>query len=181
MPLPPYQPSQQSPHNYYPYKSNGSPPSLPLPRETSPSSRIIYRTINSSYVRCNSDVSPARQRELKRQRNGDGHTTRTSDASLSSAVKHSLSLDERAVGREREKQQPLQERNSTGDNTNSSRRLELISPSTILQSKSCSRMNMMVESSSVGSPSEKKEDYSALSGLAALSTAAFLKLDEDNV
>jgi hypothetical protein len=26
---------------------------------------------------------------------------------------------------------------------------------------------------------EKKEDYSALSGLAALSTAAFLKLDEE--
>ena len=94
---------------------------------------------------------------------------------LSSAVKKSLSLDERVVGREREKQQEV---HPAGDNIGSAGKLDLISPSTILQAKSSSRCNRKGE---IGrsSPSEKKEDYSTLSGLAALSTAAFLKLDED--
>jgi len=110
---------------------------------------------------------------LKRQRNDDGQTAGASDASLSSAVKHSLSLDERVVGRERERQQ-----SGGGDSSvSSSGHDELISPSTILQTKSSSKGSAMESGRS--SPSEKKEDYSALSGLAALSTAAFLKLDED--
>jgi len=126
-------------------------------------------------------VSPTRQRDLKRQRNGDGHTTRTSDASLSSAVKKSLFLDERVERIHREKQQEqqqLQKSNLSGANIGRSSHQELISPSMILQSKSCSRSSTAIESGR-GSPSGKKKDYSALSGLAALSTAAFLKLDED--
>lgn len=124
-------------------------------------------------------MSPSRQRELKRPRKGDDHKTQISDASLSSAVKKSLSLDERVVGREREKQQ-LRESKPASDisSSSSSSQLELISPSTILQSMSGSRNGVVVERGR-SSPSVKKEDYSALSGLAALSTAAFLQLDED--
>jgi hypothetical protein len=94
-------------------------------------------------------------------------------------VKKSLSLDERVVGREREKQQ-LRESKPASDisSSSSSSQLELISPSTILQSMSGSRNGVVVERGR-SSPSVKKEDYSALSGLAALSTAAFLQLDED--
>ena len=120
-------------------------------------------------------MSPPRQRELKRQRNGEGQTTRTSDVSLSSAVKNSLSLDERVVGREREKQQ---NQSQEGNRNSKSGPSDLVSPSTMLQAKSFSR-GSAVAASGRFSPTEKKEDYSALSGLAALSTAAFLKLDED--
>lgn len=129
-------------------------------------------------------MSPGRQREIKRPRNGEGETVaatktttkattpQTSDVSLSSAVKNSLSLDDRVVGKEREKQQQ--------DSSSSSGQLNLVSPSTMLQAKSFSRGNMVVENDG-SSPTESKErDYSALSGLAALSTAAFLKLDEDD-
>jgi hypothetical protein len=170
-PLPQYRRPQHSPHSYH-----GSPHSMPL---SAPSSRVLYRTTNSGYVRSNSDVSPSRQRELKRPRKGDDHKTQISDASLSSAVKKSLSLDERVVGREREKQQ-LRESKPASDisSSSSSSQLELISPSTILQSMSGSRNGVVVERGR-SSPSVKKEDYSALSGLAALSTAAFLQLDED--
>jgi len=77
------------------------------------------------------------------------------------------------VGKEREKLQRKQESGSSGS-------LNLISPSTMLQAKSFSRASVVVENDRA-SPSEKKEqDFSALSGLAALSTAAFLKLDEDD-
>lgn len=111
---------------------------------------------------------------MKRQRNEDGESVITaspqrSDVSLSSAVKNSLSLNDRVVGKERAKLQ-RQESSSSGS-------LNLVSPSTMLQTKSFSRSSV----NGRGSPSEKKEqDYSALSGLAALSTAAFLKLDEDD-
>ena len=174
--IPQYRPSPHS--RYYRYDDKGSPT---MPRRdgqssTSPSSRIIYRNSNSGYVRGNSEVSPERQREMKRQRNEDGESVTTaspqrSDVSLSSAVKNSLSLDDRVVGKER-KQQQQQESGSSGS-------LNLVSPSTMLQTKSFSRGASAVNDR--GSPTEKKEqDYSALSGLAALSTAAFLKLDEDD-
>ncbi len=174
--IPQYRPSPHS--RYYRFEENGSPA---VPRRdgpsssSSPSSRIIYRNSNSGYVRGNSEVSPERQREMKRQRNEDGESVisaspQRSDVSLSSAVKNSLSLDDRVVGKERAKLQQRQESSSSGS-------LNLVSPSTMLQTKSYSRSSV----NGRGSPSEKKEqDYSALSGLAALSTAAFLKLDEDD-
>lgn len=90
--------------------------------------------------------------------------------------KKSLSLDERVVGRERERR--LETINGTDDENSSSRHVELISPSTMLQSSAHSRQWAM-DVTDKCSPSEKKEDYSALSGLAALSTAAFLQLDDD--
>jgi hypothetical protein len=116
---------------------------------------------------------------MKRPRNGDDHKTPISEASLSSAVKNSLSLDERVVGREREKQQPHESSNlASSEISSGSSQLELISPSSILQSMSGSRNGVVIETGK-GSSSEKKADYSALSGLAALSTAAFLQLDDE--
>lgn len=115
------------------------------------------------------DVSPERQRELKRQRNVEGHTRRTSEA-LSSAVQNSLSLEERVVGRERVKHQSSKTDDSTATH------VELVSPSMILHTRS-RRARIKLNDNDRASPSEK-EDYSTLSGLAALSTAAFLKLDE---
>lgn len=107
----------------------------------------------------------------------DGHTRRTSEVSLSSAVKNSLSLEERVVGRERAQQQIPQHQHQQTDNY-TSRHVELISPSTILQTRS-RRERIIVDENGRASPSEKTEDYSTLSGLAALSTAAYLQLDED--
>lgn len=101
-----------------------------------------------------------------------------SDASLSSAVKNSLSLDERVVGREREhhQHQQLQRINNTDDTSSSSPHVELISPSTMLQSRVRSRRSIPVlDESGRASPSDKKESYSTystLGGLEALSTAA---------
>lgn len=186
-PPPPFPPN---PHisNGGQHRAPGAPP-LPttapaLPRhpdhvsEGRPSPQAqaaIFRTSsNNGHVRGTSEVSPERQRDSKRQRNVDGHTRRmTTESSLSAAIKNSLSLEERVVGRERH-------RGMSGDggsyNTgrSSSSSSELMSPSTILQSRS--RRGM--DDSSRAKPSERREDYSALSGLAALSTAAFLKLDE---
>merc|ERR1712124_82981 len=99
-------------------------------------------------------------------------------ASLSSAVENSLSLDERVVGREREKLQQSQEGKSAEEDSSRSNPLQLVSPSSMLQSKSCSRGSKVLQMNQE-SPAQKKIDYSALSGLAALSTAAFLKLDEE--
>lgn len=105
----------------------------------------------------------------------DGHTSHTSEASLSSAVRNSLSLEERVVGRERPQQQQM---SNTDDKTNS-HHVELISPSMILHTRSRRERIIVDDIVRTHSPSEKKEqDYSTLSGLAALSTAAFLKLDE---
>lgn len=125
-------------------------------------------------------MSPSRQRELKRQRNGEA----LADASLSSAISKSLSLNERVVGREREQQQSRQHRQLQGSNTydetdSGPPSMELTSPSTILQSCVHTR-NTVVDVSARASPTEKKEDIFTFSGLAALSTAAFLKLDEDD-
>ena len=171
----PYRPYQYGHHQHDQHRH--PPPSIPHPAngDTSSSSRIIYRTTSNGYVRGNVDISPERQRELKRQRNVDGHTGHTSEASLSSAVRNSLSLEERVVGRERPQQQQM---SNTDDKTNS-HHVELISPSMILHTRSRRERIIVDDIVRTHSPSEKKEqDYSTLSGLAALSTAAFLKLDE---
>jgi hypothetical protein len=97
-----------------------------------------------------------------------------SECSLSSAVRNSLSLEERVIGRERPTTGGVVGGGGGGAGSFSSID-ELTSPSTILQSRS--RRGMLDSDANRGSPSEKA-DYSALSGLAALSTAAFLKLDE---
>jgi hypothetical protein len=142
----------------------------------------MYRTPSNGYVRGTSEISPERQREIKRQRNVDGHIRRVSESSLSSAVRNSLSLEERVVGRERTQQSASNAAVSTvststvASSSASSSEPELTSPSMILQSRS--RRSIDSDGRSMAS-SEQKEDYSALSGLAALSTAAFLKLDED--
>lgn len=124
---------------------------------------------------------------MKRQRNGEA----LADASLSSAVSKSLSLDERVVGREREQQMrhrpPLEGRSSINGaleqtGSGSSPAKLLVSPSSMLQSSARTRARLRGSVLNTGgrdSPTEKKEDLSTLSGLAALSTAAFLKLDED--
>jgi hypothetical protein len=175
-PLPPYRPSQYGHHQHHQYHQY-PPPSIPHPTagDTSSSSRIIYRTTSNGYVRGNVDISPERQRELKRQRNVDDHTRHTSEASLSSAVRNSLSLEERVVGRER----PQQQQTSNNDDKTNNSHDELISPSMILHTRSRRERVIVDDNGRTDSPSEKKEqDYSTLSGLAALSTAAFLKLDE---
>eukprot|EP00531_Pseudo-nitzschia_arenysensis_P009513 CAMPEP_0116147320 /NCGR_PEP_ID=MMETSP0329-20121206/17690_1 /TAXON_ID=697910 /ORGANISM="Pseudo-nitzschia arenysensis, Strain B593" /LENGTH=705 /DNA_ID=CAMNT_0003643237 /DNA_START=150 /DNA_END=2267 /DNA_ORIENTATION=+ len=173
---PPALPSfRPSPHSYYRHGSGE-----PETSSSSGPSRVIYRNSNSGYVRGNTELSPGRQRDFKRPRND---VERSNDVSLSSAVKNSLSLDDRVVGKEREKLKQ-QKRNfstgSTGSRSSSSSPLaDIVSPSSMLQTKSSSRGSALIEIER-RSPSERKEDYSALSGLAALSTAAFLKLDEDD-
>eukprot|EP00533_Pseudo-nitzschia_delicatissima_P007919 CAMPEP_0116079252 /NCGR_PEP_ID=MMETSP0327-20121206/1044_1 /TAXON_ID=44447 /ORGANISM="Pseudo-nitzschia delicatissima, Strain B596" /LENGTH=666 /DNA_ID=CAMNT_0003569867 /DNA_START=342 /DNA_END=2342 /DNA_ORIENTATION=- len=157
-PLPTFRPSP-----YYRGYEGSEPPPMPA----SPPNRVIYRNSNSGYVRGNTELSPGRQRELKRPRN------ETSDA-LSSAVKQSLSLDDRVVGKEREKMKKLNSNTSSGS---SSPFENIVSPTTMLQTKTSGRSAGHDRNSS---PTETKEDYSGLSGLAALSTAAFLKLDEDD-
>ncbi|KAL3921791.1 MAG: hypothetical protein SGILL_002560 [Bacillariaceae sp.] len=149
-------------------------PGAPSPHDRSP--RIIYRTPSNGYVRGTTDISPERQREVKRQRNADGHVRRVSESSLSSEVRNRLSLNERGVGRERHSSvasSTASSSNSTG--TSSS---DLMSPSSILQSRS--RRSMDGKDKRASLASEEQKDYSSLSGLAALSTAAFLKLDEDD-
>eukprot|EP00537_Pseudo-nitzschia_pungens_P007734 CAMPEP_0172366466 /NCGR_PEP_ID=MMETSP1060-20121228/15428_1 /TAXON_ID=37318 /ORGANISM="Pseudo-nitzschia pungens, Strain cf. cingulata" /LENGTH=717 /DNA_ID=CAMNT_0013090331 /DNA_START=184 /DNA_END=2337 /DNA_ORIENTATION=- len=179
-PMPPPQhsghtsPPSQMPHRrsmYSPvyFPRDGASTSWGLPDPIAPR-RILHRKTNNGHVRESLDVSPLRQRDLKRPRNGETQ----SDASLSSAVSKSLSLDERVVGREREQQ--MRQQRSPGppptagkDSDQNSPHKQLVSPSSLLQSSARTR----------GSPSGKKQDLSTLSGLAALSTAAFLKLDED--
>mmetsp|Transcript_8973 Transcript_8973/g.17369 ORF Transcript_8973/g.17369 Transcript_8973/m.17369 type:complete len:742 (-) Transcript_8973:224-2449(-) len=168
--LPQYRPSHYSRCSY---QNDDTPSYLP-------SQRIVHRKTSNGYVRENSDMSPSRQRELKRQRNGEAFA----DASLSSAISKSLSLNERVVGREREQQQSRQHQQLQGSNTfdetdSGPPILELTSPSTMLQSCVHTRKNVVDVSARV-SPTEKKEDIFTFSGLAALSTAAFLKLDEDD-
>lgn len=186
IPLQTYSPSQYSHHNHQKYNPDTrSSPSMPhLRGDNTPSSspRIIHRTSSNGYVRGSYDISPERQRELKRQRNVDSH--RKYDASLSSAVSKSLSLEERVVGRERGKQRSEhrpEEQQQGGKSTNdgsSSSQVDLVSPSIILQTRS-RRERLIINENDRDSPSQNKDDYSSLSGLAALSTAAFLKLDEE--
>jgi hypothetical protein len=122
-----------------------------MPPAPSSSSTLIYRTHSNGYVRGKAEVSPERRQEWKRQRNDKGVTRRLSETSLSNAIENSLTLEERVVGRER------------GSRV-------LPSPSGVLQSRSRRTLQ----------PKAEKDDgiVDRLSGLAALSTAAFLKLEE---
>jgi hypothetical protein len=156
----------------------GYPPPIPsvIPHDGS-SSKVFYRTPSNGYVRGNVEVSPERQREGKRQRNVDGHIRRVSESSLSSAVRNSLTLEERIVGKERQTSVVDNQFNSFAKSPGRSTISDLMSPSCVLQSRS--RRSMDGKDPRTASLSETKEDYSTLSGLAALSTAAFLKMDED--
>lgn len=116
----------------------------------------------------------------------DGHIRRVSESSLSSAVRNSLSLEERVVGRERQGSTASSFVTAASSSKSSSASTstdatDLMSPSSILQSRSRRSMDGKDSkgTSSSSYASECKPDYSALSGLAALSTAAFLKLDEE--
>ena len=137
---------------------------------------MVSESPSNAHIRSKSEVSPERRQEWKRQRNEKGVPRRlNSDSSLSHAVENSLSLEERVVGRERS--------SGTSDNTSTSRPPELPSPSGTLQGRSRSRGEQLRSSSAsraaAASLTEKEGDaVTALSGLAALSTAAFLKLDE---
>ncbi|KAG7338582.1 hypothetical protein IV203_029755 [Nitzschia inconspicua] len=186
---PPYRPSPYSGHSSLYHRSGmpPPPPPAPVPSLVPPrdgSANIIYRTPSNGYVRGNSEVSPERQREIKRQRDSDGHIRRVSESSLSSAVRNSLTLEERVVRRERQlsivSSSFSSAKSSTGSSatSSSSSGSDLMSPSSILQSRS---RRSMESKDGKASPctSESKVDYSGLSGLAALSTAAFLKLDEE--
>lgn len=207
----------QQQHPYQPYYHHQPP---------SPSGPVLYRTPSNGYIRGNSEMSPGRQRELKRQRSNShsnhSHSFRSSsDASLSSAVRNSLSLNENGGDRE----SVMKEGSDAGAASvatsatsgasdaitewatataaSASATPDLQSPSMILQSRVGSRRGMRLPPgksnttrdsrgpSATSSPSrahdddvdgdEKKEgdlSFSGLSGLAALSTAAFLKLDE---
>lgn len=106
----------------------------------------MYRTPSNGYVRGRSDVSSERRQEWNRQRNESGLSRRLSEASLSTAVKDSLSLEE-------------------------SGQSELKSPSGLLQGRS----HRSTEDRKSSNAQNIK--HGGLSGLAALSTAAFLKLD----
>lgn len=133
---------------------------------------IAAQSPSNGSVRSKSEVSPERRQEWKRQRDERGVPRRlNSDASLSRAVENSLTLEERVVGRER----------STQATKN------LMSPSGTLQGRSRprggERGSLPVSGAASGiagiTLTEKEGDaVTALSGLAALSTAAFLKLDE---
>lgn len=113
----------------------------------------------NGHVRSKGEISPERRQEWKRQRDEKGVARRLSESSLTTAVANSLSLEERVVGRER-------------NGVNGVR--ELTSPSGLLQSRARRSTDPKPKSNSQG----METDYSGLSGLAALSTAAFLKLDE---
>ena len=168
---PAYRPSQYG----HPPTGYHHPDAPPLPPRDG-SSQVIYRTPSNGYVRGQSEISPERQREFKRQRNADGHIRRVSESSLSSAVQHRLTLDERVVGRERQPSVASSIASSSASAASSGS--DLISPSSILQSRS--RRSTDDKDKRASLKSDEKKDYSSLSGLAALSTAAFLKLDEDN-
>jgi hypothetical protein len=154
---PPTPPSRaRDPYGY------GHAPPAPI---SSPSQPPMYRTASNSYIRGRSEVSPERRQEWKRQRNETGHARRLSDSSLSGVMENSLSIQDRRA------EQPPSIR----------RTLELTSPSSILQSRSrrsVERPPKAKSTTSSSSGTDEATDVSRLSGLAALSTAAFLKLDE---
>ena len=147
----------------------------------SPSSMGGLRSPSSGYVRCKSEVSPERRQEWKRQRNERGVSRRlNSETCLSIAVVNALSLDERVVGQERGQPASSMLTPIPSAPTSSSRPQQLTSPSGALQGR-CRPRAMEIRSASVDAASltEKEGDaVSVLSGLAALSKAAFLKLDD---
>jgi hypothetical protein len=180
---PSYRPSPYAGHPS-PYRHPGVPlPALPPPVPSvfpadGSAPQMIYRTPSNGYVRGNVDVSPERQREVKRQRNVDGHIRRVSEVSLSSAVRNSLTLEDRIVGKERPTPVLVSSSSSSAKSSiTTSTSSDLLSPSSILQSRS--RRSMDSKDQRTMSLCQTEEDYSRLSGLAALSTAAFLKMDED--
>ena len=143
----------------------------PAPPMTPPSA-VLDKSPGNGTARSQAEVSPDRRQEWKRQRNETGTPRRlSSEASLSRAVQNSLSLEERVVGRER------------GNPAQPNGGAELMSPSGTLQGRSRPRGEEKrgLSSVAVASLTEKEGDaVSVLSGLAALSTAAFLKLDEND-
>ena len=142
--------NQTQSYDHYRYGPTSTTPEPVQPRSSS-TPIVIIQSKSNGYVRGKAEVSPERQREWKRQRNETGVVRRLSESSLSNAVKNSLTLEDRVVGQARPSK-------------------DLISPSGVLQSRSRRSMQPKLENDIV------KSD--ALSGLAALSTAAFLKLDE---
>jgi len=158
-------------------------------------------TTTGGYIRSKSEISPDRQQEWKRQRNDDKGTTTArkfgSDSSLSRAVQNSLTLEERVVGRERaaaasssnlmnnnqNMHNPPNDHNPNNNTTTTTIPIQLVSPSGTLQGRSRPRGEENRGLSSLATATslmtEKEGDaVTVLSGLAALSTAAFLKLDE---
>jgi len=128
-----------------------TPPSRPMP--VPGSTPVAYRPSSSHFMRGRPNASPERTQDFKRQRSESGVPRRLSDASLSTKVQDSLSLKEKSRDA-------------------SDRSFEIKSPSGLLQGRE--------HRSSMKSGSAKVETNSQVgfSGLAALSTAAFLKLDE---
>ena len=162
-----------------------SPPAVAPPPPTSG----VYRSPGSGgYVRSKSEVSPERRQEWKRQRNEIGHPRRLSETSLTNAIETSLTLKDRVGG------SPALPVTSDAETSKLDRRpgSELISPSSVLQSRSRRSFERTTqqkddESGVTTAPSESitssssagtDNDISKLSGLAALASAAFAKLDE---
>lgn len=145
---------------------------------------VVKSSSVGGYVRSKAEVSPDRRQEYKRLRKESGGAHRltsnsartvqrqnSSEASLSRAVENSLTLEERVVGRERHSQQTT---TTSGEGP-----FVLQSPSGVLQGRSHPRSRSPPTASS-SLEDQETEAATALSGLAALSTAAFLKLDETN-
>ena len=128
-----------------------TPPSRPKPNEAS--NPVAYKTSTSIFMRGRPNTSPERTQDFKRQRNESGVTHRLSDASLSSKVQDSLSLQEKSPGI-------------------INRSTEIKSPSGLLQGRE-HRLSLKQ-----GVDDNETRSQAGFSGLAALSTAAFLKLDE---
>jgi hypothetical protein len=144
----------------YEYYSRGHPSTPPRPPSTNAPPDIYRSNSNGSYIRSKGEVSPERRQEWKRRRNGEGDIRRVSDAGLSRAMENTLSLSERVVGRGR----------------------ELASPSGVLQSRSRRSTVSEPRRSAAAPVSERRREpqgLEKLAGLAALSTAAFLKLDQE--
>ena len=172
--------SHSAPSSYeYEYYSRGPPSTPPPQRSANDAPPLMYRSnINGSHIRSKGEVSPERRQEWKRRRNGQGDIRRVSDASLglSQAMENTLSLNERVVDRYQELASP------SGVLQSRSRRSELASPSGVLQSRSRRSSTVSEPRRSAAAPvSEQKREpqgLERLAGLAALSTAAFLKLGQ---
>eukprot|EP00980_Cylindrotheca_fusiformis_P021476 scaffold8353_cov138-Cylindrotheca_fusiformis.AAC.7 len=131
-------------------RQSGPPYLLSKQCQRSSASHSMYPAPNYVEVGRRSDCSPERQQECKRQRNEIGRPSRFSQALLSTAVKDSLYLEARAAD---------------------FRQSEIKSPSGLLQGRS-HRSTFAGEMTDAQTASHEK-----LSGLAALCTAAFLKLE----
>ncbi|CAJ1958000.1 unnamed protein product [Cylindrotheca closterium] len=128
-----------------------TPPNRPM--AVPASTPVACRSSSSHFVRARSNASPERSQDVKRQRRESGVARRLSDASLSTKVQDYLSLKDKP-------------------RSDVDRCFDIKSPSGLLQGRE--------HRSSMKSGSGKVETNTpaGFSGLAALSTAAFLKLDE---